>query len=158
MKRSRRTDIASLVVEAAPAAVYRALVDPVALVSWLPPHGMSGQVHEFDARPGGRLRMTLTHDDPSDATPGKWSADSDVIAAEFAELVPGERVVWLVEFESQDLSFGGVMRMSWMLSVAAGGTEVTVRAEDVPPGIRQEDHDAGLKASLANLARFVGGS
>ena len=32
---------------------------------------------------------------------------------------------------------------------------VTIRAENVPPGISPEDHEAGLNSSLANLAAFV---
>jgi len=37
----------------------------------------------------------------------------------------------------------------------ATGTRVTVRAENVPAGIRKQDHDAGLRSSLENLARHV---
>jgi len=32
---------------------------------------------------------------------------------------------------------------------------VTVRCEDVPAGIRPEDHQAGLASTLNNLAEFV---
>ena len=34
---------------------------------------------------------------------------------------------------------------------------VTILAEDVPPGIPQPDHDAGLRASLSNLAAHLAG-
>ena len=30
--------------------VYRAFLDPEAMVKWLPPHGFTGRVHELDAR------------------------------------------------------------------------------------------------------------
>ena len=58
-------------------------------------------------------------------------------------------------FESDDPAFAGTMRMTWTLRPTGGGTELTVRAEDVPDGIRREDHLAGLNASLANLAAFL---
>jgi hypothetical protein len=47
------------------------------------------------------------------------------------------------------------MRMTRTLEPGDGGTLVTVRAESVPEGIRPEDHQAGLRSSLANLARFT---
>jgi cobalt/nickel transport system permease protein len=36
-----------------------------------------------------------------------------------------------------------------------GGREILYLAENVPEGISAEDHDAGLRSSLENLARFV---
>ena len=49
----------------------------------------------------------------------------------------------------------GVMRMTWTFQPEGTGTLVTVRAENVPDGIRPEDHQAGLSSSLQNLARFL---
>lgn len=37
-----------------------------------------------------------------------------------------------------------------------GGSELTIRCEKVPEGIRKEDHDAGFKSGLGNLARLPG--
>lgn len=153
MSHSKRNDTVSLVINAPPSTIYRALTDPAALVQWLPPPGMTGEMHSFDARPGGRFRLTLTYRDPS--TSGKSGSASDVIEAEFAELAPNERVVWLVEFESDDEAFAGVMRMSWLLRAIGDGTEVVIVADDVPPGIGQRDHEVGMGSSLQNLAVFV---
>ena len=50
------------------------------------------------------------------------------------------------------------MRMVWDLEPAPGGTRVIFLAEDVPEGISKEDHDAGLKSSLENLAAYVMGA
>jgi hypothetical protein len=47
------------------------------------------------------------------------------------------------------------MTITWTFTPADGGTEVTVVAEDVPDGISQADHDAGLRSSLENLAALV---
>src|SRR5690606_11766624 len=151
---SGRTDTATLLVTASPQEVYASLTEAGALTSWLPPNGMTGEVHELDPRPGGRFRMTLGYDDARGA-PGKSTDSSDVIDAHFADLVPDERVVWSVRFDSGDPAFAGVMRMTWLLDTVAGGTQVTVLAEDVPSGIGAEAHAAGLRSSLADLAAYL---
>ena len=87
--------------------------------------------------------------------PGKTSEHSDVVEGKFLELVPDERVVQLVEFESENPAFVGAMTMTWSLAAVPGGTEVTILCENVPEGIRQEDHDAGLRSTLENLAAFT---
>lgn len=96
-----RTDTASRRVRADAATVYRALLDPEALRAWLPPDGMRAELDSFDARVGGGYRMSLVYDKPPTAG-GKSSADSDVVRTEFVELVPDQRVVQRVIFESDD--------------------------------------------------------
>ena len=61
----------------------------------------------------------------------------------------------LVEFDSNDPAYAGAMKMTWTLTAVPDGTEVAILCEDVPEGIRQEDHAAGLKSTLENLAAFV---
>ena len=120
----------------------------------LPPAGMTARMERFDFREGGGYRMRLTYDDPSDA-PGKSSADADDVEVRLVRLVRDRRIEQEVMFESDDPRFAGVMRMTWTFSPVASGTEVTVRAEDVPEGIRPEDHVAGLASTLENLAGFM---
>jgi uncharacterized protein YndB with AHSA1/START domain len=139
---------------APPERVWAALVDPEALLAWLPPGGMTGRFERFDARPGGTYRMVLTYSDASGA-PGKASVDSDIVEARFVDIVPGERVVQAVDFVSDDPAFAGTMTMTWELSVETAGTRVEIRAVDVPPGISREDHAVGLASSLGNLATFL---
>ena len=147
-----RTDQASRVIAATPERVYRAFVDPDALVRWLPPVGMTGRFDRFDARPGGSYRMVLSYQDASGA-PGKATDDSDIVEARFVDLVPNVRVVQAVDFVSDDPSYAGTMTMTWELEPLPEGTRVTFRADDVPAGISAEDHAAGLTSSLVNLAR-----
>ncbi|MFR0357410.1 SRPBCC family protein [Streptomyces sediminimaris] len=159
-----RTDRASRVIAAPPATVYGALLDRQALEVWLPPDGMRGRVEQWDPRPGGGFRMVLTYLDPTDS-PGKTSEATDVVDVGFADLVPPERVVQRAVFEADDPSYAGTMTMTWHLAAvgeattgaAATGeaTEVTVTATDVPPGIDQAAHEAGIASSLANLASYV---
>lgn len=75
--------------------------------------------------------------------------------ARFVELVPDERVVQAVDFESGDPSFSGTMTMTWQVSTVDGGTRVDFIATDVPAGISAEDHSTGLNSSLENLARYL---
>lgn len=149
-----RTDTASRMIAAPPESIYAAFVDPEALVAWLPPSGMSGRFERFDVRPGGSYRMVLTYADASGA-PGKATEDSDIVEARFVDLVPGERLVQAVDFESDDPAFAGTMTMTWKVTAVDEGSRVEFRADDVPDGISAEDHAAGLASSLANLAAHV---
>jgi len=139
---------------APPERVWAALVDPEALLVWLPPAGMMARFERFDARPGGSYRMVLTYSDASGA-PGKATADSDVVEARFVDIVPGERVVQAVDFVSDDPAYAGTMTMTWEIAAVEAGTRVDIIAEDVPDGVSAEDHAAGLSSSLANLADYV---
>lgn len=149
-----RTDRASRHVGATPARVYAALVDPAALVEWLPPSGSTGTFERFDPRPGDPYRLVLTFD-PASGARGKATTDTDVVEATFVELVPDRRVVQRVEFESDDPTFRGTMTMTWQATPTEGGTLVEIIADGVPPGISAEDHAAGLTSSLDNLAAFL---
>ncbi len=152
MAEDLRVDTASKIIAAPPEVIYQAFVDRDALLAWLPPEGMTGEILEFEPRPGGAFRMALHY---PEAGRGKTTEDTDVVDAEFAELVPGKRVVQLVRFKSDDPAYRGTMRMVWDLEPVPEGTRVIILAEDVPEGINKEDHDVGLKSSLENLAAYV---
>jgi uncharacterized protein YndB with AHSA1/START domain len=149
-----RTDTVSRVIAAPLDRVYAALVEREALTSWLPPDGMSGRFERFDAVPGGSYRLVLTYADASTAR-GKSTADSDVVEAQFVDIVPGVRVVQAVTFVSDDPAQAGTMTMTWEVSAVEHGTRVEFRAENVPAGISAADHAAGMNSSLANLAEHL---
>ena len=98
--------------------------------------------------------MVLTYLDPAES-PGKTSDATDVVDVEFAQLVPPTRLVQRAVFEADDPSYAGTMTMTWQLAPVGDGTEVTVTATDVPPGIDQAVHEAGIASSLANLASYI---
>lgn len=155
MAHRRAVDVVSGVVDASPATIYWALLHPEALSSWLAPQGMSARVEMLDAREDGAFRFVLTHTEPSHPAAGKTSEHADVVRGRYLALDENERVVQLVEFDSEDPAFAGEMTMTWLLVPVARGTRVTIRAENVPEGIRPEDHEEGMRSTLANLARFV---
>ncbi len=149
-----RTDRGSRVIAASPERAWAALVDPGALLAWLPPGEMTGRFERFEARPGGSYRMVLTYPDASGA-PGKATTDSDIVEARFVNIVPGERVVQAVDFVSDDPANAGTMTMTWEVTAIGGGTRVDIIAGDVPDGISAEDHAAGLASSLTKLAAYL---
>ena len=149
-----RSTRVSLHVNAPRAKVYAALVDADAVAEWKVPTGMSCQVHEFDGREGGTFRISLTYEALTDA--GKTTARTDTYRGRFVELVPGERVVEVDEFETVDPALGGEMRITITLADAlGGGTEVTGVHEGLPPGVSLTDNEAGWRSSLARLAALL---
>jgi uncharacterized protein YndB with AHSA1/START domain len=145
----------SRIIKASRQAIYQAFLDPAALVMWLPPAGMTGHVHEFDPRQGGAFRMSLTYLGPDHVTRGKTLEHIDVFRGRFLELIPNQRIVQLIEFESDDPLFAGPMTITWTLVDVPDGTQATVLCENEPAGIRPDDHAAGMRSSLANLAAFT---
>lgn len=148
-----RLDRALADLAATPDEVYAAFVDPEALGSWLPPDGMRAELSEARLEEGGGFTMTL-HYAEAPAGGGKTTSDTDVTHVVIDELVPGERVVWGVEFDSDDPDNAGRMTMTWTFAPHEGGTRVAVDATDVPPGIDADAHQQGLEASLAHLAAW----
>ena len=98
--------------------------------------------------------MRLTYKEPEHGR-GKTSDNADEVEVRFVRLVEAKHIEQAVTFESNDPAFSGVMRMTWTLDPARSGTIVTIRAEDVPEGIRPEDHHAGMHSTLDHLASFL---
>lgn len=151
---SASTHTASRIVLAPPRAVFRAFVDPEALVNWRAPAGMTARVERFDPRPDGGYRIILTYEDASGAF-GKTDAATDVVDVHFVEIDPHERIVEAVTFESSDPAFGGTMTLTTTMVAVTGGTKVTFIATDVPSGISEDDHRQGMKSALKNLANLL---
>ena len=140
-------------IDAPPARVYAALLDPDLIARWRVPDGMRSEIHEFDARVGGRFRVSLTYDAP-DAV-GKSSAHTDTYHGHFEQLVPGQRVVECVEFETDDPQMHGEMRITTELVAEGTGTRLTAVHENLPAGIPPADNEAGWHDSLTKLAMLL---
>lgn len=148
---SKRVDSASRFIAASPNMIYAAFAESKAVEPWVPPNNMTATMLHFDFREGGSYRMRLTYKD-ADKGHGKTSANADEIEVRLIRLIDGKRIDQAITFESDDPEFSGVMRMTWTLDPAENGTLVATRAEDVPQGIRPEDHEAGMNSTLNNLA------
>lgn len=134
------------------AVVYRALLDPLAIAQWRVPDGMSSFVHEFEAREGGRFRVSLTYDARNEA--GKSASHTDTYHGRFVKLVPDEEVVERLEFETDDPAFRGEMTISTRLVDADGGTELIAVHDGLPPGVSPADNETGWTMALRRLAEY----
>lgn len=114
---------------------------------------MTAEVHEFDARVGGRFRISLTYGSPDRA--GKSSAHTDTYHGYFAEIVPNERVVEVLEFETDDPAMRGEMTMSITLRDNDGGTELAADHSGLPPGVDPADNELGWAEALDRLATLT---
>jgi Activator of Hsp90 ATPase homolog 1-like protein len=97
----------------------------------------SARLEAFEPRAGGTYRMILTDHLADAVAPGEASADTGVVCGRFSAPIPDRRIVQQIEFESGDPAFAGTMTMIWSLAATPEGTEVTIRCEDVPEGIRK---------------------
>lgn len=149
-----RLDQASRTILATPKAIYQAMTNAEALVNWRPPQDMTGHFDAFDPRPDGCYRMTLFYADNRQGA-GKSAPDRDIVNGRFVEMLPFERIVEEVQFETGNAAFFGTMRVTTTLAPVAGGTKVSIMCEDVPVGIKAEEHAAGIASTLKNLALFV---
>ena len=141
------------VIRAPRSAVYQALLDPDAVQQWMVPDSMTSRVHSFDPSEGGTFRISLTYDAPTEA--GKTSAQTDTFHGRFVQLVPDTKVVQAVEFETDVPDLQGEMTISYELRDVPGGTEVSGRHENLPPGVSAADNELGWRMSMDKLARLV---
>jgi uncharacterized protein YndB with AHSA1/START domain len=132
------------VLRAAPERVYKAFLDPDAMVKWLPPHGFTGKVHSMDARVGGGHRMSFTN---------FGTGKSHSFGGTYLELTPHERIRYTDKFDDPGLP--GEMQVTVSLRKVLCGTELTVVQEGVPAVIPPEMCYLGWQESLTLLAQLV---
>ncbi|MGE5284876.1 MAG: SRPBCC family protein [Actinomycetota bacterium] len=132
------------VLRATPERVYRAFLDPEAMVKWLPPNGFTGKVHHLDARVGGSYKMSFTN-----FTTGK----SHSFGGEYLELVPHERIRHTDRFDDPNLP--DLMHVTITFTKVSCGTEVNITQEGIPDIIPAEACYLGWQESLALLAELV---
>jgi uncharacterized protein YndB with AHSA1/START domain len=133
--------------------VYEALLDPEAVARWRFPRGMTCEVHRFEPREGGTVRISLTYDAP-DRT-GKTTGRTDSYHGRFVRLVPNELVVEVDEFETSDPALRGEMTITVTLRDDDGGTELVAVHEGLPAGIAPADNELGWQEALTRLAALV---
>jgi len=124
--------------------LYRAFLDPDAMVKWLPPHGFTGKVHEMNVRVGGGYRMSFTN-----FSTGR----SHSFGGQYVELTPHERIRYTDRFEDPDLP--GEMQVAIALRKVDCGTELEIVQEGLPSVIPVEQCYLGWQQSLSLLADLV---
>ena len=132
------------VLRAPPERVYRAFLDPEAMVKWLPPNGFTGKVHQLDAKVGGTYRMSFTN---------FTNGQSHSFGGKFLDLVPNERIRHTDRFDDGNLP--GEMLTTVSLAKVSVGTELSVVQEGIPEAIPAEACYLGWQDSLKLLAQLV---
>lgn len=115
---------------------------------------MTAKVHQFEAREGGRIRISLTYDQA--AGTGKTTARTDTYHGHFAKLVPNEKIVEVDEFETSDPALQGEITIT--LADADSGTDLVALHDDLPRGVSPADNQTGWRMALDKLAALVEGS
>lgn len=132
------------VLKAPPDRVYRAFLDPEALVKWMPPHGFTAKVHQFDGRVGGGYKMSFKN---------HTTGNSHSFGGKYLELVPNERIRHTDVFDDPNLP--GTMTVTVALRKVSVGTELDITQEGVPDVIPAEACYLGWGESLQLLALLV---
>jgi uncharacterized protein YndB with AHSA1/START domain len=124
--------------------VYRAFLDPDAMVKWIPPHGFTAKVHHLDARVGGGYRMSFTN---------FGTGKSEAFGGTYVEMVPNEKLRYTDRFDDPNLP--GEMQVTITLRPVACGTELKIVQSGVPAVIPVEFCYLGWQESLSLLAHLV---
>jgi uncharacterized protein YndB with AHSA1/START domain len=132
------------VLRSTPGRVYKAFLDPDAMVKWLPPNGFTGKVHHMEAKVGGSYKMSFTN-----FTTGNGHS----FGGEYLELKPGERIRHTDKFDDPNLP--GEMVVTIDLKKVSVGTELSIVQEGIPAVIPAEACYLGWQESLTLLAKLV---
>src|SRR5262245_18539948 len=115
------------VLKAPPERVYRAFLDAAALAKWLPPHGFTCTVHQFDPKAGGTFNMSFT---------SHTNQQSDSSHGKYLELVPNQKIVHDDQFDYPNLP--GVLHVTITFKQVLCGTELNIVQEGIPDVIPVE--------------------
>ena len=132
------------VLKAPAERVYRAFLDAAAMCKWLPPNGFTCQVHELDAKVGGKYKATFTNFS---------TGNSHSFGGEYLELKPNELLRYSDRFDDPNLP--GEMMTTVTLKKVSVGTELNIVQEGVPAVIPAEACYLGWQESLMSLAKLV---
>ncbi|TAK09567.1 MAG: polyketide cyclase [Candidatus Manganitrophaceae bacterium] len=132
------------VLRSTPERIYRAFLDPDAMVKWLPPNGFTGKVHHLEAKVGGTYKMSFKN---------FTSGHGHSFGGEYLELVPNERIVHTDKFDDPNLP--GEMKVTISLKPVSVGTELNITQEGIPDVIPLEACYLGWQESLTLLAKLV---
>lgn len=141
---SDRTIRVHRVLRCPPARIYRAFTEADAMAKWLPPHGFICTVQQFDARVGGRFRMSFHN---------FGTGHSHSFGGEYLELEPHERIRYSDRFDDPNLP--GELLVTVLLAAVSCGTELRIEQAGIPEAIPLEMCYLGWQESLAQLATLV---
>src|ERR1051326_1485896 len=106
------------VLRAIPERVYRAFLDPDAMVKWLPPNGFTCKVHQMDAKVGGTYKASFTN---------FGTGHSHSFGGKYMELVPNQKIRYTDQFDDPNLP--GSMMTTIDIKKVSCGVELNIVQE-----------------------------
>ncbi|MCF0263112.1 SRPBCC family protein [Acinetobacter guillouiae] len=132
------------VFSAPPERVYKAFLDPDAIVKWMPPHGFTAKLHQMDATVGGTYRMSFTNFS---------TGTTHSFGGTYAELIPNQRIRYFDRFDNPELA--GEIEVIIEIKGVLVGTEVNITQSGIPKVIPVEACYLGWQESLQLLGLLV---
>lgn len=132
------------VFKAPPERVYRAFLDPDALVRWIPPYGYLAKIHEFNPTVRGGYRMSFTN---------FGTGHSHAFRGTYLELVPNQKLRYTDTFDDPNLP--GEMTVTITLRAVSAGADLTIEQAGIPDAIPPDMCYLGWQESLAQLQHLV---
>lgn len=151
---SERVDKASALISAPQESIYQSFIKEKSFRAWLTPPDMTNVLEAFNPVEGETFTVNLIYDDKEAA--GKTSDNVDRYTGVFKTLEPYNRVVFTVEFDTDDEKYKDVMEQEWLMVDQGNETEVIVTCRNVPESIDQGVHERSLIVALYRLADHLG--
>jgi uncharacterized protein YndB with AHSA1/START domain len=132
------------VFTAPPERVFKAFIDPDALVKWMAPHGFTAKVHHLDAKVGGTYKMLFSNFS---------TGSSHSFGGTYHEIIPNQLLRYTDQFDDSNLP--GTIEVSIQLKAVSVGTEVHITQSGIPDVIPVEACYLGWQESLQLLTLLV---
>ncbi len=132
------------VLRAPPEKVYRAFIEPDAMVRWIAPYGFTCKVHHMDAKVGGTFKMSFIN---------FGTGNGHSFGGDYLELVPNKKLRYTDKFDDPNLP--GVLEITVILTQVSCGTEINIQQTGIPEMIPLEMCYLGWQESLTQLAHLV---
>lgn len=132
------------VFSAPPERVFKAFIDPDALVKWMAPHGFTAKVHHLDAKLGGTYKMSFSNFS---------TGSSQSFGGTYHEIIPNQLLRYTDQFDDPNLP--GNIEVTIQLNSVSVGTEVHITQSGIPDVIPAEACYLGWQESLQLLTLLV---
>ncbi len=132
------------VLSAPPERVFKAFIDPDALVKWMAPHGFTAKVHHWDAKVGGTYKMSFSNFS---------TGSSQSFGGSYHEMIPNQLLRYTDQFDDPNLT--GQIEVTIQLNPVSVGTEVYITQSGIPDVIPAEACYLGWQESLQLLTLLV---
>jgi uncharacterized protein YndB with AHSA1/START domain len=86
---------------------------------------------------------------------GKSTDQADTYAGWYETFSPNEAITEIIEFETDDVSMQGEMRIDYTLTADGSGTLLDALHSDLPPGLSASDNELGWNQSMDRLESYL---